>query len=377
MRIAAIITALAVLAFVPAAASTASRLPPGVRLTSAELRLSKPVTSLAADGGRAAFVVCTQLLGVWRPGAAGVVHLGPPKLWTCPPPVSAESIQSLAVANDRIAWSSDEGGNTVDNRIFVTTLAHPHTLTGVAQIEHCCRGQADQERMGYVFGDANFIVFGSRYKCGDIGPPACSSGAPSGFVEHSVWRIGRPPFTSTCVYKPGPCQQLATGTSPLEPLSVDSGRVALRREDGAVIVRTLTGLLIRRFTALAGLTRGAELMGNRLVVLVPGRVLEFDLATGHRLYSRPVPNVPSSGVCGIPPCGTPSLRMRDAARGLVAYTLAGKLHLLRMRDGKNRVVRSVTDARFGDTGLFYTYVASGRLPGRIHFVPWAQLPVRP
>jgi len=82
-------------------------------------------------------------------------------------------------------------------------------------------------------------------------------------------------------------------------------------------------------------------------------------------------------VCGIPPCPIASLHMVDAARGFVAYTLSGKLHLLRMRDGRNRVVASATDARFGDTGLFYSYTATGRWPGRIRFVSWARLPIRP
>jgi hypothetical protein len=53
------------------------------------------------------------------------------------------------------------------------------------------------------------------------------------------------------------------------------------------------------------------------------------------------------------------------------------MHLLRLRDGRNRVVATATDARFGDTGLFYTYTASGPYPGRIRFVPWHSLPVQP
>jgi hypothetical protein len=45
--------------------------------------------------------------------------------------------------------------------------------------------------------------------------------------------------------------------------------------------------------------------------------------------------------------------------------------------GRNRVVATATDARFGDAGLFYTYTASGRYPGRIRFVAWHSLPVQP
>jgi hypothetical protein len=160
-------------------------------------------------------------------------------------------------------------------------------------------------------------------------------------------------------------------------LSVDSGRVVLREANGTLVVRKPSGALVRTFAGLAGLTRGAELMGNRLVVLIPAHILEFSLATGHQIRSRNVPQLPGAGVCGIQPCLPTSLRLLDAARGLVAYTLNGKLHLLRLRDGRNRVVARVDDARFGDTGLFYTYTASGPYPGRIRFVPWAHLPLRP
>lgn len=378
LRIAALTAALAALALVPGAARPAAHAPPLVIATPHELRVSQPVTSLAADNGRAAFAFCNQLIGVWHPGATGVVRLGPLRLWACPPPTGAESIQTLAIAKDRIAWALDESGNIVDNYAFVTTLAHPHVLTRVANLAHCCRGYPDQERMGYVYGDANFLVFGTRYQCGDHGTPACPPGSPNGaFVNYTAWRIRRVPFTGQCVYTTGPCEQIASANDTLEPLSVDSGRVVLRDAAGKLIVRAPSGALVRQFPALAGLTRGAELMGNRLEVLVPGRILDLSVRTGHLLHTRFVPHVPSSGNCGIRPCTATPLQLVDAARGLVAYILNGKLHLLRIRDGKNRVVATATDARFGDSGLFYTYVASGAYPGRIRFVPWAQLPVGP
>jgi hypothetical protein len=61
----------------------------------------------------------------------------------------------------------------------------------------------------------------------------------------------------------------------------------------------------------------------------------------------------------------------------VAYTLSGKLHLLRLRDGRNKVVAAAEDARFGSKGLFYAYSAAAPWVSRIRFVPWAALPVRP
>ena len=88
-------------------------------------------------------------------------------------------------------------------------------------------------------------------------------------------------------------------------------------------------------------------------------------------------NVPSGGVCGMPPCPTITLQLVDAARGLAAYILSGKLHLLRLRDGRDKVVATASDARFGDTGLFYAYTAAAPWVSRIRFVRWASLPLRP
>ena len=77
--------------------------------------------------------------------------------------------------------------------------------------------------------------------------------------------------------------------------------------------------------------------------------------------------------------GLPDLRLVDAAHGLVAYILSGKLHLLRLRDGRDvREARvDVTDARFSDTGLFYSFKTAGPWQGHIRFVPWRQLVLRP
>ncbi len=357
-------------------ASTAAA--PLVQVTPTELRLAHPLAALAAERGRAAFAFCEQLVGLWRPGATGITRLGPVAQWTCPPPRGLERTSSLALTGDRVSWSVQAGGNVVTNIVFLVVLGHPHVFTFAADVSHCCRGlDPDPERMGNVYGDAGFIAFSSRVKCNDLGAPTCPAGTQPTIVSETVWRLRRPPFQATCVGKPGPCVQLATLNSVLQPLSVDSGRVALRRANGALVVRKSSGGLVRLFPALAGLTRGAELMGDRLVVLVPGKVREFSLATGAQLHTRPVPNVPSAGVCGLLPCPPTTLRLVDASRGLVAYILSGKLHLLRLRDGVNRVVATATDARFGDKGLFYAYTAPGAWPARIRFVRWSALPVQP
>ena len=256
-------------------------------------------------------------------------------------------------------------------------LGDPHTLTIPADISQCCRGFPEPDRMGDLYGDGTFMAFSSHVRCGDLNAPACPSGGPRTLLSQTTWRLRRQPFQAQCVNKPGPCVELSRRNSVLQPLSVDSGRVVLRRSNGVLVVRNAVGGLVRRFPGLAGRTRAAELMGGRLVVLVPGRVLDYSLATGVRLRRRNVPNVPSAGVCGIPPCPQVDLRLVDASRGLVAYIHSGDLHLLRLRDGQDAVVAPATDARFGDTGLFYAYTGAAPWVSRIRFVPWASLPVRP
>jgi hypothetical protein len=368
----AVVLALAVAGGASAGRSDA----PLVQVTPGELRLSQPLSALAAAGKRVAFAFCNQLLGVWRPGASDVTRLGAAAQWVCPPPRVLERTYSLAFAGDRVAWVAEAGGNLVTNLLYLVALGQPALTTLVAEVAFCCRSaDPDRERLGDVFGDNDLIVFSSRVKCGDLGAPACPTATPT-LLSRTVWRLRRPPFQAQCVNDVGPCLELATLNGSLRPLSVDSGRVVLLRPNGALEVRTASGAIVRRLSALAGLTRGAELMGGRLLAVVPAQVREYDIATGRRLSTRPLPDVSSGGVCGMPPCPSVALQLLDAARGLVAYTLSGKLHLLRLRDGRDRVVASAADARFGDDGLFYAYSGAAPWLARIRFVPWRRLPLR-
>jgi hypothetical protein len=235
--------------------------------------------------------------------------------------------------------------------------------------------------MGDVFGDRNFIAFSTRLNCSDFGAPACPTGTThKTLFSQTIWRVRRPPFSATCVDKPGLCQQLVSVAGAVDPLSVDTGHVVAREANGTLFVWDFKGAFVQMFSAGVGKDPAAELMGNnRLVMLVHGHVLLFNIVTGLQLRDYNVPAVPIGGVCGIPPCPAATLRLVDAARGLVAYILSGKLHLLRLRDGRDvRAARvTVTDARFGDTGLFYSFQTAGQWPGRIRFVPWTQLVLRP
>ena len=88
-----------------------------------------------------------------------------------------------------------------------------------------------------------------------------------------------------------------------------------------------------------------------------------------------MPDVPSTGRCRRLFCPTVRLTLDDAARGLAVYTLDGAVHLLRLRDGFDYTVPGATAAELEDTGLFYAYAGEAPWPGRIRFVPFAELPV--
>jgi hypothetical protein len=193
-----------------------------------------------------------------------------------------------------------------------------------------------------------------------------------------MWRLRRPPFSAQCVNRPGPCVQLTTAApnATLRPLSVSGGRILLLN-NGVLELRNGSGAVTRQFGGVAGVMRGADLMGTRVLVLVPGALRVYSATTGALVRTRALPSVSSAGICGMPPCPTVALQMLDAARGLVAYTLGGKLYLLRLRDGRKRVVGVAQDARFGSNGLFYAYSAPAPWVSRVRFVPWALLPVRP
>jgi hypothetical protein len=374
------ISAAAFVAVVVAAGvvNAAPSAPALVQVRPHELRLSQPLAGLAADGPRAAFAFCNQLVGTWRPGATNVTRLGPLAQWKCPPPRGLEREFSIAFAGDRVAWAVSAGGNTYTNIVWLVVLGHPHTLTLAAETDYCCRGlDPDPNRMGDVYGAGGFMVFSSRVKCGDLGAPSCS-GSTRTLLSQTMWKLRRPPSAAQCVNKPGPCQQLTTAapSATLRPLSVSGGRVLLLN-NGVLELRNASGAVTRQFGAVAAVMRGADLMDNRVLVLVPAALRVYNARTGALVRTRPLPNVPSAGICGMAPCSTVALQMLDAARGLVAYTLNGKLHLLRLRDGRNRVVGAAEDARFGSRGLFYAYSAPAPWVSRVRFLPWAALPVRP
>jgi len=133
-----------------------------------------------------------------------------------------------------------------------------------------------------------------------------------------------------------------------------SGGLALLKGDGSAL---------RRWSFPLGFS-GAALQGRHLVVQTPAGLEDFDPATGalRRTWTLRVANA----------------RLADVQAGLVAYVAGTRVHLLRLTDGVEHVIRAPgagpVQAQIEAPGLFYSYTAPGtKFPGRIAFVPFARL----
>jgi Tol biopolymer transport system component len=172
-----------------------------------------------------------------------------------------------------------------------------------------------------------------------------------------------------------------------DPVSVDEGRVLLQGgAAGAEIVslrgRVLARLPLPELRTLPNAFRSVHprlILDGERVVLVDGRRLRvYDARSGRALNAWPLPR------------GRKLLG--GAATGLVAYVRGNAVHVVRLRDGREKVIRvaaarptaeqlqfpagfrDLVHADLSAAGLVYSYnVPDERYPGRVVFVPRARL----
>jgi hypothetical protein len=144
---------------------------------------------------------------------------------------------------------------------------------------------------------------------------------------------------------------------------VDAGRALVYGANETVVLdRDGNRLLSIPVSPLA-----AQLAGRDVVTRLAGEIRVYDAQAGVLMHAWALPNVASGPVCAWRYCVPKRLVLQDAARGIVAYTLDGQLHLLRLETGKDSVVGPGQLARFMDAGLVY---ANG---ARLRLVPFASL----
>jgi hypothetical protein len=350
------------------------------RISGDELRLREPIEDLAAAGDRVAYRYCGTI-GVWQPGDRSVVSV------QADHPLCDESdlgFYSLALTDDRIAWASLQGGNFQSNALVVENVGDRASRTVVTTGEHTTGDPRGDERAGDLLGSGSLLVFSTWAYCDEVMPVKCPGvrfGEGRTLASQTVWRVREPSWSGSCpstgfVSAPsGRCQGLRVEPGPLRALDVDAGRVVVSG-DNATLMLDADG---RQLISLPLSTQAAQLTSSDLAVVVPGALRDYDATTGALLHTWPLPDVSTgTGFCGVPAffCGSARLRLEDASRGIAAYILDGKIHLLRLRDGRDVVLHDGTAAGFDSNGLLYAYRATDDWPGRIRFVPFDRLPLR-
>jgi hypothetical protein len=335
--------------------------------TAHELRLRGSVDALAADGDRVAFNSCSRMGAVWQPGREPHFFDGEPTGDACrtafPP---AGGFSAFAVAGGRVAFLRRSGGIGVYGDLDVASAHDGYKVQAVTGFGRCCAGDpVGSERWGDLVGGGDTLVYATWEFCGTY---TCG-GSPVHVTAETTSRIDG---TCTSSATP-PCPQVASSSGALVPLAAAQGRVLLRRADGMLELRSPAGSLLRMFRV--GTAVDATLAGRMLVALVPGALRVIDSRTGRSLHRWPLRAVPLGGVCTDLPyqCPSPELELAGAANGLAAYVADGVVHVLRLADGVDEVIARGTQAAITAAGLFYAYSRAGAWPGRVRFVPRAQL----
>lgn len=336
----------------PARMRYTSPLPLGPLVSRNELKLREPVNEIAADGGRLAYRSCGTI-GVWQPGGRSVVPVQTDR------PLCGEGnigFYSLALAGDRVAWASLQGGNFQANAITAATVGGESARLRIDLGYHITGDPRGSERAGDLRGAGSSFFYSTWTYCDDV-LNACPG-----------VRFGEGKILSQTLWQVGSASSLRVEPGPLRLLDVDQGRLVVSGDNSTLVLDSEGQQLL----ALPVSTTAAQLAGSELVVVVPGALRDYDAVTGALLHSWPLPDVSFAGSCGVPSYVCPSvhLRLEGEASGVVAYLLDGQLHLLRLGDGADRVVGAAAAAALDDSGLAYAYRASGNWPGRVRFIPF-------
>lgn len=164
---------------------------------------------------------------------------------------------------------------------------------------------------------------------------------------------------------------IRTGADAATPLAVDAGRILVLRDDGDLVLLDGAGRRLRRYDFPRGVLRAARLHGSRLAVQARVGLAVYDIPTGRRIRTWGI----DGGVAG-------SARLEDVHGGFAAYVAGIAIHVIRLSDGRDRVLAvprqgEPTYVQLERSGLVYSYrVTWTRRPARIAVVPWSELRAR-
>jgi Tol biopolymer transport system component len=299
----------------------------------------KPVAALSADGPNVAFVPqatktdCFHV-AVWTPGDDSTRRLGRLR---APCRGEGPQISEFALAGSSAAWvfADDYGCDPCSYLLESATLAEPSPLD-VADCLGCAK-TADFEGF-HLHGHADLLVFnvGSLVRIG-AGRETC----PGTFSTATI------------------CSTLRRGADASPVDSVSGGLIAIHKP-GAVTVLDEKGTLVRVFPFTPADVSAARLDGARLLVWRFGALELYDVATGARELSRPMPT---------------GYRLADVDGGIAVLRQGDTIMLQRLGDGRSLTLTPGGGSVLADlepAGLYYSYApADGG--GRVVFVPRAEV----
>ena len=140
--------------------------------------------------------------------------------------------------------------------------------------------------------------------------------------------------------------------------SVSGGLIAIRESDEVAVIDA-QGALVREFPFLPDEVSAARLDGGRLVVARVAVIDVYDVATGARVLSQPLPS---------------GFKLSDVDGGIALLRRGETIMLLRLDDARSRTFAPGQGPRFAElepSGLYYSYAIGAE--GRVVFVPRSEL----
>jgi dipeptidyl aminopeptidase/acylaminoacyl peptidase len=304
------------------------------------LVLRTAVTSIAAAGGRVAFITgptatdCDHV-AVWTPAKKTVWRSRPAP---CGPREYTDPVSDVALTRERVAWRSEDCCGNYKGTFLITQslLAGPDAPADYVADATVGREGGAGSLVGSAVGHESTLAF------------TVLSSTSRGALSTTVWRLGGGGSCPTIYSAARPkCTEILKADGEVSLLAVDARRIVVGTASGLHVLTT-TGDPVRTLLVDAG---AIALSGDRLAVETLEAIEVYDLRSGRR--TRRFPTL--SG-------------LQDLEGDLLVAATSGGVPVVRsLRTGRQITFPEAGTALLERPGLFLTG------SGRITFTPMREL----
>ena len=239
-------------------------------------------------------------------------------------------VRELVLAGSRLAWIVNLGGNTESADTLLTArlgTSREHVVASALRV-----GDADGElnggRLANLAGDGDLLVL-NRWKT--------KKGVT---VSATIRRLT------------GGLTRLHTGNDSLDVQAVDSGRIAVLEDSGAVTIRDAEGAMLSTFTPVRAV-REVALRKDYVVALEPRRLDVRRTTDGEVVRTIAIP---------------PGARDLDIHANIATFVVGSVLYGVRLATGRRVVLatapKAIVDAQIDDAGVVYAFNRVTGVDGR-------------